>query len=740
MWKLTIALIAVAFALTGTAAVSAEGVEVPVAAAPGADFPYIKYLSSCLWNEVDDIWVEDGYAYCAFHNGVLVFDVSDPAQPEPVSSMIFAPGKGRSLYKKDNYLYMADGSEGLRILDVSDPHAPVISGTFSGSNATDVFVQDSLAYVLSYRMIGRGSLEIVNIKSPASPVLVGRYWPGLIETNYYNVSVQDTMAYISYSGDWFLFEESGFQIVNVADPASPVFAGDFSITGGGTGQVVVQDSLAYESDVVNGGIGILKVSQPSALVSAGGCGSGLICSEFCVRDTLVFACGESIPDWDRIVTIENVADPAHPSLLGSVNFKSTLIPKDVDIFVEGGFAYTAGNGTGFHSDGSGALEVFDVSDPTSPEHVGGYEIPSGRLHDVCADGAVAVVVARKDKQGGIHTVDITNPSAPVVLASYPTTGEAYDACIDGNRAYVAGSEGLQIIDISDPADPRLIGSYATAGYTAVFYRSGLVYTADGAAGLRIVDVSNPAWPDSIGSCDTPGDAQNVFVSEDIAYVADATSGLQIISVGDPTNPFLIATYDTPGSARDVSVRYGLAYVADATGGLQIIDVTNRATPFLTGSISTPGSADRVSIQDTLAYITSGDYGLLVVNIADPENPLIAENYFTPGAAVGVCVQDSTVLVADVFSLLLLETDYYHGCCVGLRGNVNNDPEEKVNVSDIAYLISYLFGMPAGPEPPCREEGNANGDLDEKINMSDLTYLVAYLFGLSGQSLPPPACP
>ena len=87
-------------------------------------------------------------------------------------------------------------------------------------------------------------------------------------------------------------------------------------------------------------------------------------------------------------------------------------------------------------------------------------------------------------------------------------------------------------------------------------------------------------------------------------------------------------------------------------------------------------------------------------------------------------------------------DACDGCCVGIRGNTNGDEQESINISDITYLVSYLFGIPTGPEPVCREEGNANGSYDgglELINISDVTYLVEYLYGIP-LGPPPPACP
>ena len=80
-----------------------------------------------------------------------------------------------------------------------------------------------------------------------------------------------------------------------------------------------------------------------------------------------------------------------------------------------------------------------------------------------------------------------------------------------------------------------------------------------------------------------------------------------------------------------------------------------------------------------------------------------------------------------------------GCCTGIRGNVNNDPDDKVNISDVGYLLSFLFGTPTGPGPVCWEEGNANGDPDEKVNVSDVGYLLAFLFGTPTGPEPKP-CP
>jgi len=69
------------------------------------------------------------------------------------------------------------------------------------------------------------------------------------------------------------------------------------------------------------------------------------------------------------------------------------------------------------------------------------------------------------------------------------------------------------------------------------------------------------------------------------------------------------------------------------------------------------------------------------------------------------------------------------CCV-LRGDMNHSGG-LVDISDLTYLVEYLFG--GGPPPVCMEEGDVNASAD--IDISDLTYLVNYLFGGGPASAP-----
>ena len=66
-----------------------------------------------------------------------------------------------------------------------------------------------------------------------------------------------------------------------------------------------------------------------------------------------------------------------------------------------------------------------------------------------------------------------------------------------------------------------------------------------------------------------------------------------------------------------------------------------------------------------------------------------------------------------------------GCCEGIRGNVNDDTEQAIDISDLVDLVTYMFQD--GPEPGCVDEANIDGDGLGMIDIGDLVHLVTYMF-------------
>lgn len=78
------------------------------------------------------------------------------------------------------------------------------------------------------------------------------------------------------------------------------------------------------------------------------------------------------------------------------------------------------------------------------------------------------------------------------------------------------------------------------------------------------------------------------------------------------------------------------------------------------------------------------------------------------------------------------------CCIGTRGNLDDSPDQEVNLADLTIMIDHLF-ISFAP-PACWEEGNVDQSSPEgsgSITLSDLTVLVDHLFVTLS---PLPDCP
>lgn len=77
-----------------------------------------------------------------------------------------------------------------------------------------------------------------------------------------------------------------------------------------------------------------------------------------------------------------------------------------------------------------------------------------------------------------------------------------------------------------------------------------------------------------------------------------------------------------------------------------------------------------------------------------------------------------------------------GCCIEpITGNIDFDPEDEITISDLVYMVTYMFQ--GGPPPPCMEEANVDGDAEGALDINDLVTLVQFMFS-SGPS--PANCP
>ena len=111
------------------------------------------------------LWVTDA-------DGVKLFDVTRLLEPRPVASGTIPLADARRLYVARTYAYVAAGSEGLVIANVTNPERPGIYQrvSFGGqlSDAQDVIVGSTNASMFAYVADGRNGLKVIQLTAPSS--------------------------------------------------------------------------------------------------------------------------------------------------------------------------------------------------------------------------------------------------------------------------------------------------------------------------------------------------------------------------------------------------------------------------------------------------------------------------------------------------------------------------------------------------------------------------------------------
>jgi len=111
--------------------------------------------------------LDAGYCYLAVEQlGIAVWR-RDTAVPVQVGGMD-TPGNARGVAVRGNLLYVADGREGLMVVDVSNPAQPSKVGSLDlPGYANTVTVTDTLAWLAC----GTGGFAVVNVAQPGVPKL-----------------------------------------------------------------------------------------------------------------------------------------------------------------------------------------------------------------------------------------------------------------------------------------------------------------------------------------------------------------------------------------------------------------------------------------------------------------------------------------------------------------------------------------------------------------------------------------
>ncbi len=257
-----------------------------------------------------------------------------------------------------NYVYLANGQEGLWIVDISNVSSPKLVGKFQIDDfVKEVKVKDSKAYIGTWE----SGLIILDVSNPSSPTILGSCsTPSSVE----DICIQDSYAYIAD-------KQGGLRIIDISSDQNPQEVGFYDTDGVGEA-VCISGNYVYFGDGSNGLL-IFDCSDPTSPSLIGRSQTSLYAIDVEISKNYVFVC-----DWNSGLAIFDVTDPSSPEKVRS--FYSPGNSEDVALM--GDYAYLA--------DGITGLRIIDCISPSWPEEAGWQDTP-GYAREIVIDGNFAYI-------------------------------------------------------------------------------------------------------------------------------------------------------------------------------------------------------------------------------------------------------------------------------------------------------------------------------------------------------------
>ena len=186
-----------------------------------------NYTEAGSWSDsgiVHSVVVEEEeetlYAYVADGtNGLRILNVTDPTSVYEIGSYNPGTGTAYDVKLKDDYIYLSYGTQGLVILDKSNKVSPTLVGQVSaflnGNESLGLDVVGSYAYMAC----GFGGMAMIAISDPENPSYLSSYADGNFARDV--AGTGSTYAFITY-------QNHGLVVAQTGNPLTIVKYGNYS--------------------------------------------------------------------------------------------------------------------------------------------------------------------------------------------------------------------------------------------------------------------------------------------------------------------------------------------------------------------------------------------------------------------------------------------------------------------------------------------------------------------------------
>ena len=557
------------------------------------------------------------YLFFTTNYSLWTLDISDPYNPTIADDLFIANNLIAQMYMKGETIYIVTSSQGLKIVDASDPLNLQLIASYGYVSGSEFDISGNYLYAVT----SSGMFTILNISDSLNVTIAGSLNIGDYPQD---IVVFNDKAYIS---KWNT--NGGLQIIDVTDPSAPtsisLYLGDYEFIAG------IED---YVYLTRNSTFSVLDVTDSTNVQYVSGYETPGFVEDISVSGSYAYTGSNGF----RVI---DISDSTHPVQIGYVDVDGSLVEAASDSLV----LYCP-----YSMGASNTVHVMNVSDPSNPVSMGFYTSPVMTWDLVVKENLAFVacwwdgvrILSFEDPNNLTlvgHTMGWQSGGIPGVDYCYAQAADVEDDylyIVDYGPFVSEDTYGLYIIDISDPTDPNLINRFQniTSHAQDVKVRDGIVYIADGNGGVEVVDVSDPMNPSVMGYVDLIDGSTGITLEGNYAYVSEyILGGLQVVDISNPANPTLAGWYEPSGCfALGVDAKNGFAYVADGIAGFQIYR----------NLLVTPVS---VETEKTLV-----DKFILVQNYPNPFNPSTKIKFTVP-SIIASGAKQSQLVTLKVYDIL-----------------------------------------------------------------------------------------
>jgi hypothetical protein len=593
---------------------------------------FLRHLSTYTFRETCSAWTRAGdYVYVGTSSGFEIIDVRDPAKP------LFVSATDTIAYPSDiavrgSHAYLASSTGGLVIFDISNLQEPWLAGSyFLPAGIVSFQLRENLLFATD-RTFNKSGLLILDVSDPSAPRKVSLA-PTLDPPSHVSVSANKACV---VAGNIFTFD--------ISDPAAPRKLGEYRDFFDSGTEAALQGNTFYVASAdlglkifdVTADQPALIAHHPQYKASALAVHESWAILQLALGGVVVLdltdpraprpigrypapGAAENIVYFNGQLQIVGIND------LVTIQVESASLRRLGEMKTPGEFrdiaSYRTTQNFLLAANHDAGVDFINISNPALPQFAAHY--PFRFAQSIAVSGTTA---AFTDDSTNLHLVDITNPASPQKLGGRDFYGYwLADVALTGNHALIANRTGhqydppksLRIVDVADPANPRELGGWDSTAVAVKGQYAYLVSPDDTVFwGITVIDLSDPANPRRVNHLRTVDYPSDLAIDGDTLVVANGLGGIFIADISDPANPRRVGGHDTPGNAVQVALAPPLAYVADHSAGVLVFDISNREAPRLLGGNSAI-SAVRVALAENCVAVSAGTDGLYLLEKFQP---------------------------------------------------------------------------------------------------------------------------